>query len=522
MPYIEIQTDAGVLRGMENAGTLSLLGVPYGASTAGPNRFRPPQPVEPWSGVRDALTFGPSAPQVDTRLQSAANGPKVLSLLYPRAGSPCEGASTDEDCLRLNIWAPSGAPGKSLPVLVWLHGGWFTHGSGNEMAFNGDILAQAGQMVVVTVTHRLGILGFLDLREYGVAGSANAGLLDIVAALQWVQRNIAAVGGDPGRVTISGQSGGSMKVAALHAMPAAAGLFRRAVMMSGPAARVGTVEKAAGLRERVMTDLGVRDVEGLRALSLDALLAEQAHHLGVLSIGDLGSLSMDDLPGFGPSLDPMDLPEHPFTPEATETVRDKDLMIGWTAHEAGLFFADWEGYSTAMTVEQVTALIDRAAPGQGEAIYAHIAAEYPGEPPHLVLCRAVSAQMMASPAQAIATAVSNKARRVWAYQFDQPTEVLGGLLGACHSLDLAYVFGTVERIPLTGQRPQRLRVAREVMAAWAGFVHDGDPSDVDPGWRPWTSNSPSIHHFGSPERAGLADPHYVDMAAPLARFHRNP
>ncbi len=511
MPYIEIDTDHGRLRGIDNAGTISFLGVPYAASAGGENRFRAPQPLSPWNGVRDALGFGPSAPQVDTRSHATANGPKTLSLLYPRGGWPVEAASIDEDCLRLNIWTPSHRDGNALPVLVWLHGGGFTHGSGNEMAFNGDVLAQAGNLIVVTVTHRLGITGFLDLRELGEPDSADAGMLDIVAALQWIGRNIAAFGGNPGNVTISGQSGGSAKVAALHAMPAARPLFHRAIMMSGPSTSFPSEADAAAVRTRALNDLGVDSVDELRKLSLAQLLRTQAKMLAEKA-NRFGSTDLRQIPGFGPSHDAVHLPADPFGPENLELLQGKQLIIGWTAHEAGLLLVDDPDYSIDMTSGKVIKLLDEDEPERGAEIYGQLTKEYPHEPPHLLWSRHISTRIFRHHATAIADTTARAGIATWTYQFDQTTEVLNGLLGACHSLDLAYVFGTVDRIPLTGRNPERVNVSRDMMYAWAHFAHHGTPGLS---WNTWNPETHGSYHFGTPLSAQPLPYRDIDMASPL-------
>ncbi|MFT4306854.1 MAG: carboxylesterase family protein [Microbacterium sp.] len=486
MPSIDIPTHDGILRGIDNAGVMSFLGVPYGQATGGENRFRGPQPVQPWEGVREALAFGPAAPQVDTRSHAAANGPRVLSMLYPRAGWPVEAGPMSEDCLRLDVWAPSGRLDDALPVLVWLHGGGFTHGSGNEMAFNGDVLAQAGELVVVTVTHRLGITGFLDLRDDGLPESADAGMLDIVAALEWVQRNIRSFGGDPSRVTVSGQSGGSAKVAALHGMPAADGLFAGAIMMSGPFTTAMSRDHARAVRDTAVGILGASDVEELRSLPLERLLDAQAQILA-RQAGRFGSAPTEAAFGFGPAVDETHLPEQPFA----RAVTARPLMIGWTTHEAGLLLADAPEYDVDLTGPDVVALIDQDAPGQGATIYADLERRHPAEPAHLRWSRWLSTRVMAEPAVALADRLRRRGGAVWAYEFAQTTEVLGGLLGACHSLDLAYVFGTVDRIPLTGRDPRRIDVSRDMMRAWASFCHDGDP-----GWTMW-NGADDVQVFGA-------------------------
>lgn len=484
MSFLTKTIDAGALRGIDVAGVARFLGVPYGADTSGDNRFRGPQPVAPWGGVRDALEFGPSAPQVDTRPAATGAAGELLTMLYPRSGSPVEGSGVDEDCLRLNVWAPSDA--RDLPVLVWLHGGGFTHGSGNEMCFNGDVLAAAGDVVVVTVTHRLGILGFLDLRELGVPESANAGMLDIVAALEWVQRNIAVFGGDPARVTICGQSGGSVKVATLNAMPSAHGLFRGSIMMSGPFATLADPAASAATRATALAGMSAATVEELRSLPLATLLDAQAALLAASPLTpsgpDAADLAEAGIPGFGPSLDADLLPDHPFAGGVGAAAQP--LMVGWTTHEAGMFLAEDPSFSASMSDEEADARLG--------AMGVSGAAAVAGEPPHLRVARGLSALMFHAPSIALAERAAAHGATVWMYEFGQTTEVLGGLLGACHSLDLAYVFGTVDRIPLTGRSLERVDVSRAMMRAWASFVRDGDP-----GWPSWTQAG-EVHAFGAP------------------------
>lgn len=498
--YVDIDTTAGTLRGIDNAGVVSFLGVRYGESTAGASRFAPPVPVRPWTGAREVLEFGPAAPQVDTRLGSTGAMPAVLTLLYPRAGSPLEGGPISEDCLRLNIWAPYGHSGDRLPVLVWLHGGAFTHGSGNEMAFNGDLLATAGDVVVVSVTHRIGITGLLDLRDEpvgGVAGSANAGMLDIVEALRWVHENIALVGGDPDNVTIAGQSGGAAKVAVLSAMPAAEGLFARGIMQSGPIGQVLTTEQAEQVRDWVLDRLGVRTAAELRALPLERLLAAQAALLASTK-ARFGSAAMTGMGGFAPALDPVDVPRHPFGPEGASWFARKPLLIGWASHDAALLLAEEESFTPAMTDEQVVALLDEDAPGQGRDLYDEVSAGYPAEPPHLRWARVLTDRTMRDGSLGIAALTAAHGGQVWVYRFDQTTEVLGGLLGACHSLDLAYVFGTVDRVPLTGRDPARVEVSQAMMRAWASFARNGRPEVDGEAWRPWSATEREVHGFGRP------------------------
>ena len=257
-PVVEIA--AGKLRGALNAGIYSFKGVPYGASTAGRNRFMPPEPPLPWAGVRDALAYAGRAWQLPNRPKRR---PVLETLLGPADTTP-EG----EDCLTLNVWTPGLGDNGKRPVMVWLHGGAFGYGSGNRAVTDGTNLARRGDVVVVSVNHRLNIFGFLHLADIGGptwAHSGNAGVLDLVAALRWVRDNIARFGGDPGNVTIFGELGGGGKVSVLLAMPAARGLFHRAIIQSGAAIRVSTRERANALAEAVLKGSGSRP-QRLRAI----------------------------------------------------------------------------------------------------------------------------------------------------------------------------------------------------------------------------------------------------------------
>ncbi|MGH3263673.1 MAG: carboxylesterase family protein, partial [Trebonia sp.] len=323
----------GQARGVSFGGCARFLGVPYGTA----DRFRPPVPCADWSG--DALEFGPSAPQVPPFC--AGDLPPIseslLGLLYPRGGSPVEGGAVSEDCLRVNVWTPSVAGAR--PVMVWLHGGAFLHGSGNEMAFNGDVLASAEDVVVVTVTHRIGLLGFLELD--GFDGSGNAGMLDIVLALRWVRDNIAGFGGNPSNVTVFGQSGGGMKGASLLAMPAATGLFHKLIMQSGPALRVSSPEAAASFALRVMAACGVSSASGLREIPVEQLLSVQA---------DLGNGMTPDITKamtVGPVRHHVHLPCDLFADGAPTYGSDVPLLIGSATHDMAMMLCGIPAYPDA-------------------------------------------------------------------------------------------------------------------------------------------------------------------------------
>src|SRR6202045_5352693 len=267
-PVVEIAS--GKLRGANADGVCAFKGVPYGASSGGRNRFMAPQPPQAWVGVRDAFAYVGHALQSPNRPKCR---PELETLLGPADYTP-EG----EDCLTLNVWTPGLGDGAQRPVMVWLHGGAFGYGSGNRAVTAGANLARRGDVVVVSVNHRLNIFGFLHLADIGGeawAHSGNAGVLDLVAALCWVRDNIESFGGDAGNVTIFGESGGGGKVSVLLAMPAARGLFHRAIIQSGAAIRISTRERAHALAEAVLkeVEVGRNEYERLQTVPAERLLA---------------------------------------------------------------------------------------------------------------------------------------------------------------------------------------------------------------------------------------------------------
>jgi para-nitrobenzyl esterase len=270
-PIVEIAL--GKLRGGRDPGVFAFKGVPYGASASGRNRFKPPRPPQPWTGMRDAIAYAGHALQSPNRPKRR---PELEKLLGPADMTP-----ESEDCLTLNVWSPGLRDSAKRPVMVWLHGGAFAYGSANRAVTDGSNLARRGDVVVVSVNHRLNIFGFLHLQEIGGPAwmhSGNAGVLDLVAALHWVRDNIETFGGDPGNVTIFGESGGGGKVSVLLAMPAARGLFHRAIIQSGAAIRVSNRERASALAEAVLNQLGFGhdECERLQTMPTHHLLAAMA------------------------------------------------------------------------------------------------------------------------------------------------------------------------------------------------------------------------------------------------------
>ena len=316
------ETTFGRVRGTEVSGIKIFKGVPYGASTTGKNRFMPPVAPAKWAGVRDALAYGSSAPQSEPGTRRAAS-----ALAVAAAGLPAE----SEDCLVLNVWTPAVHDNRKRPVMFWCHGGGFTTGSGSSPVTEGLNLARRGDVVVVTINHRLNVLGFTSLEEAGgpeFASSGDVGMMDIVAALRWVRDNIAEFGGDPNTVMIFGQSGGGRKVSTLLAMPSAKGLFHRATIESGATLRLVEPDQGTRVARELMTTLGIpKDrVRDLQSVPLDRMMSAYFEVVRRMNVDQMTQ-------GFSPLVDGTVVPQHPFHPTASAVSADVPVMLGSTRTE---------------------------------------------------------------------------------------------------------------------------------------------------------------------------------------------
>jgi para-nitrobenzyl esterase len=467
-----VETRCGKLEGRETEGVQVFRGIPYAKPPVGALRFRAPEPARPWSGVRSALEFGPSAPQQPTPL--ALPGMDVGAM--------------DEDCLYLNVYTPA-LDAAARPVMVWIHGGGFVIGSSSQPVYDARPLAGRGDVVVVTLNYRIGPLGFLylaDLCPELAGATANAGIRDQLAALEWVRDNIAAFGGDPDNVTIFGESAGGMSVGTLLGMPSARGLFARAIAQSGASHNVHTRETATKVAARFLEELGIAPSEAaatLRELPPDKLLGTQQQT----------SLTLESSPGvlaFQPLVDGDSLPGPPLEAVAAGQAAEVTLITGTTRDEWNLFgMLDPRAGSLdeAGLVKRLSAqLPDAAVPGLVEAYRGAREGHAPSSPTELYFAIQTD-RIFRIPAIRLAEAQQRHQPHTYLYRFDWETPAFGGALGACHAVDLVFVFGLVERPGaeiFTGGGPEAQLLSERVMDAWASFARHGDPSHAGlPGGR---------------------------------------
>jgi para-nitrobenzyl esterase len=481
-PVVEIIS--GKLCGASSAGIHSFKGIPYGASTAGRGRFMPPAAVRPWSGAREAIAYAGRAWQVPNRPKRR---PVLETLLGPADTSP-EG----EDCLTLNVWTPGLGDRAKRPVMAWLHGGAFGYGSGNRTVTDGANLARRGDVVVVSINHRLNIFGFLHLADIGGAAwahSGNAGMLDIVAALRWVRDNIPAFGGDPGNVTIFGESGGGGKVSVLLAMPAARGLFHRAIIQSGAAIRVSTRERANALAQAVLKELGVghTECERLQSVPAERLLAAIAPASRAVGRSRWPLLDRYD---FGPVVDGSDLPQHPGEPEAPAISDDIPLMIGGTREESAFFLADddavWNGTLTEAAMRERLAAVSGDKTDQLLSVYR---ATMPQASTGDRLIAALTGSNFWIRTVLLAERYAARRRTpIYMYSLDWQSPAHDGRVKAHHAMDLPFVFDNPDVADTTSGAPGARELASRISATWVAFARTGSPNNpAIPSWPPYTA-----------------------------------
>lgn len=461
-----VDTSAGKVRGVMDGPIAQFLGIPYGAPTGGRNRFMPPRKAAAWRGVRDCLGFTAFCPQTGLRDMDFRSDYFQLISWDRHAGA------MSEDCLHLNVWTP-GTAGAPRPVFVCFHGGNFDRGSANSPVYDGKNLALFGDAVVVTVNHRLAALGFLHLADFGAPeefGSAGvAGALDMVAALQWVRDDIAAFGGDPNRVTIMGQSGGGTKVATLLAMPAARGLFHRALIQSGGKLRAATREHSARVTEQLLAslDIGKGKLRKLQELPWSRLMQAQ--------------WQLEDA-YFAPVLGGVELPRHAFDPAGPPPCPEVPLMMASTLEDAAMFHDNF-----SLTEPELVRLLDAEFAGRGRDIVALYRDHSPDKSPYLIQAQVLSDLNYRHPllAQAETRAEAGGAP-LYTYLWTWPSPAYDGRYGAVHFIDVPATFNNA-REPIVGAGSVAgAAMCRQLAAACIAFARTGVPRlPQGPDWRPF-------------------------------------
>ncbi len=471
-----VATRQGPVRGYEAEGLQIFKGLRYAAPPLGELRFSPPKPLAPWSGPIDAVSLGAPAIQAAVPPGEITGGRGAGDP--PAPGQP----GTAEDCLFLNVWTP-GADDAKRPVMVWLHGGGFGAGSGGAAMYDGAALARRGDVVIVTVNHRLNVFGYLHLAELGGhPSSGQSGMLDIVAALEWVRDNIAAFGGDPANVTIFGESGGGAKVSMLLAMPASKGLFHRAIVQSGPGVRAVTAERATASARSLLSALSIEpgDLAKLYSLPIETI------HAAAASLAGKDTL----MSAFSPCVDGVALPRHPFDPDAPATALDVPVMIGTNKDETTLF--EFTDPKFGQLTEADLAKRSKAAAGdKAEALVAALREIYPDYSPTYLASAARTATMFWIDSVNLAERkAAQGGAPAYMYQLTWETPAAHGKLKSPHAVEIPLVFDNVEAARSFVGRGEAPQAMADLMApAWLAFARTGDPNTPAlPAWPAYDAN----------------------------------
>ena len=477
-----VETSNGPVRGLDEDGIHVFKGIRYAAPPVGDLRFKPPVPPEPWSEPVDAYEYGNRAMQ--------GTGP----------GEPAPGVQkTDEDCLFINVWTP-GLDGNKRPVMVWLHGGGFSAGSGGDSFCNGKNLSRKGDVVVVTVNHRLNVFGYLQLgEEWGpaYASSGQAGMLDIVMSLRWVKDNINRFGGDPGNVTIFGESGGGRKVAMLMAMEPAIGLFHKAIIQSGSGLDAPSKAEAVALGREFLKNLGIAegDTEALMNADAGKIFGAQPS-MPPSPPSPAGQLTVP-IGGFVPCVDGIALKRKPFIPDAPSISTDVPLMIGSNKDEMAIFHGNDPKFGK-YTDEEFIEHVRKVLPAKADEFIPALRSAFPDYSPTdlIVATDSLKGYFIATAFQAERKAALNGAP-VYVYLMAWETLAENGRLRAHHALDVPLVFDNVEATrSMVGPGPEPQRMADLMSSVWVAFARTGNPNMKGlPEWPAYTAENRSTMVF---------------------------
>lgn len=471
------ETESGTVAGYQENGVYIYKGIPYAKA----ERFMPPQPVAKWEGIRSSRAYGPTCPQ--GKRAGWYHDESAFAFDW-NDGFP------DEDCLRVNIWTPGLKDGKKRPVMVWLHGGGYAAGSGQELpSYDGSNLAKNGDVVVVTLNHRLNALGFLDLSAFGdkYAKSGNAGLLDLVAALQWVNKNIASFGGDAQNVTIFGQSGGGGKVSTLLATPSAKGLFHKAIIQSGSMLRTMEATYSRRIGTAVVEELGLKpsQLDQLQTIPYEKLLAagetaikkvkEQAEKEGISSF----------IFGWAPTVDGDVLPAQPFDPQAPAQSKDIPVMIGTTLHEFTM--STYVPAYRTITKEKAVEILKQKYDEKTNDFLTAFEKAYPYYEPKDLLD--VDVIFRPGAVEQARLKAAQQGAPVYMYLFTWESPVMNGSLRSTHCMEIPFVFDNVTRhASMTGGSGKAQILAQKMSSAWINFARTGNPNHESlPQWDPYSA-----------------------------------
>jgi para-nitrobenzyl esterase len=488
-PTTELTT--GTVRGLRESGVRQYRGIPYAASTGGENRFRPPQPVEPWPGVRDAVEWGSMSPQSTHSPSSLVS--KDRTLYYDTFGEPYEQALA-EDCLTVHVWEPDSIAAAPRPVMVWIHGGGFDHGTAAASRTDGSAFAREHDVVMVSSSHRLGALGYTFLGDIDpeYADTANVGMLDIVACLEWVRDNAAAFGGDPANVTLFCESGGGLKVTTLMGMPSAQGLFHKVILQSAVPWPTVLIDRAEATRyanlllEELEMDAG-QPLAPQFALKNTIEIVEaqwRAFAQGATEGGQPNGF------GFSPHLDGTVITETPLDALTEGGGADIPMITGFTEHEWGAILSTdptFVGLDEETMLDRVQGMVGAAA----LTLVAVYRSEYPELTPEQLMVRIVSHRwFVMSTAEVTDRRVRNGSApfREYLFAWKSPKRPE---LGAFHGSEGSFIFDSTEAVPLTHSDPEAPALAHEVNAAWARFARTGDPNGD--GFPLWPANLHDEH-----------------------------